>query len=65
MKLLINDKNKYFDIETLDELINRLKLNSQMLYLQVNGCPIEKDAYKITKLKENDNIDIIKAVGGG
>ncbi len=65
MKLLVNNKTVKLDIRTVTELIRSLKLNEQMLYIQVNEQTIKKGEYKTKMLKENDHIDIISAVGGG
>ncbi len=65
MKLLVNNKTVKLDIRTVTELIRSLKLNEQMLYIQVNEQTIKKEEYKTKMLKENDHIDIISAVGGG
>jgi len=65
MKLNINGKERIAEVNTLKELIFELRMDKNMLYIQINGSLVKKDEYKNKLLKENDNIEIISAVGGG
>ncbi len=65
MKLTVNGKEKNVEVNTLNDLISKLKMDKSLLYIQINGEFVKKDKYKNRLLKENDNIEIISAVGGG
>ncbi len=65
MKLKLNGKEKNVEVNTLNDLISKLKMDKSLLYIQINGNFVKKDRYKNRLLKENDNIEIISAVGGG
>ncbi len=65
MKLNINGKERIVEVDTLRELLSKLRMDKNMLYIQINGNLVKKDEYKNRLLKENDNIEIISAVGGG
>ncbi len=65
MKLNINGKEEIVEVDTLRELLSKLRMDKNMLYIQINGNLVKKDEYKNRLLKENDNIEIISAVGGG
>ncbi len=65
MKLKLNGKEKNVEVNTLNDLISKLKMDKSLLYIQINGEFVKKDRYKNRLLKENDNIEIISAVGGG
>ncbi len=65
MKLNINGKERIAEVNTLKELLSKLRMDKNMLYIQINGDLVKKNEYKNRLLKENDNIEIISAVGGG
>lgn len=65
MKLNINGKERIVEGNTLRELLSKLRMDKNMLYIQINGNLVKKDEYKNKLLKENDNVEIISAVGGG
>jgi sulfur carrier protein len=46
-------------------LINHLKIDDKGIAIAVNFTVIQKSDWGKTKLKENDNITIIKATQGG
>ena len=66
MITLNNDINN--DISTpitVDELVQLLNLQSQNIAIAVNEKVIRKSEWITAKIKNNDRVDIVKAVGGG
>ena len=50
---------------TAEYLINQLNYQDQRIALEVNEAIIPKSKHSKFKLNEGDQIEIIKAVGGG
>ncbi|WPE17666.1 sulfur carrier protein ThiS [Candidatus Thioglobus autotrophicus] len=50
---------------TADNLINQLSYQDQRIALEVNEAIIPKSKHGKFELNEGDQIEIIKAVGGG
>ncbi len=50
---------------TISELIGSLKINSQNVLVEVNREVVVKSDYSATVLKEGDEIELIRFVGGG
>ena len=50
---------------TADNLINQLNYQDQRIALEINEAIIPKSKHSKFKLNEGDQIEIIKAVGGG
>ncbi len=49
----------------LSELINLAGFGDQMVAVAINGEFVPKHQYSQTVLASNDNIDIVKPIGGG
>ncbi|ALE52106.1 thiamine biosynthesis protein ThiS [Candidatus Thioglobus autotrophicus] len=50
---------------TADNLINQLNYQDQRIALEINEAIIPKSKHDKFELNEGDQIEIIKAVGGG
>jgi|TARA_B100001029_G_scaffold154388_1_gene138579 sulfur carrier protein len=63
---LNNDINNNINTPiTVNELVKLLNLESQNIAVAVNEQVIRRSEWKTTKIKNNDSVDIVRAVGGG
>lgn len=61
-----NGKEYYTDTKiTLDELISYFNYESNVLIVEYNNFIYNKQHWKHTVLKNNDNIEVVTIVGGG
>ena len=66
MKVFVNgSEKKILSSTTISELIGSLKINSQNVLIEVNREVVVKRDYSATVLKEGDEIELIRFVGGG
>ena len=66
MITLNNDINNNISTPiTVDELVQLLNLQSQNIAIAVNEKVIRKSEWITANIKNNDRVDIVKAVGGG
>ena len=66
MITLNNDINNDIDTPiTVNELVKLLNLESQNIAIAVNEQVIRRSEWETMKIKNNDSIDIVRAVGGG
>jgi sulfur carrier protein len=66
MIVIVNGKQLEIDkASTAEKLINQLDYQDQRIALEVNEMIIPKSKHGEFTLNENDQIEIIKAVGGG
>ena len=50
---------------TLTDLLERLDIKTKHIAVEINMEIIPKSEFDEYRLKENDNVEIIRAVGGG
>ena len=50
---------------SLNELLNKLKIQKNKVAIEVNGEIIEKNKYPNLILNKNDKVDIVQFIGGG
>ena len=50
---------------SLNELLNKLKIQKNKVAIEVNGEIIEKNKYPNLILNENDKVEIVHFIGGG
>ena len=50
---------------TLSALLERLKLAGKRLAVELNGEIVPRSTYPQRRLKENDVLEIVQAIGGG
>jgi len=51
--------------QTLDQLISELQLQQQSLALAVNRSVVPRQAWPARTLAPRDQVDIVRAIGGG
>lgn len=50
---------------TLEELIDRFKVNRKSVVLELNRKVVDRSSFSTTRLEENDTVEIVRFVGGG
>ena len=66
MKLTINgEKREILKSQTLEELIRELNIQAPNFAMALNQQVIPKSKYTTTPIQENDEVEIVHAVGGG
>jgi sulfur carrier protein len=50
---------------SIEDLVNLLKLDKNLIAVEVNGNIIRKNEYSSYKINENDEIEILTLIGGG
>ena len=50
---------------SLNELLNKLKIQKNKVAIEVNGEIVEKTKYLKLILKKNDKVEIVHFIGGG
>ena len=66
--LKINGKEKQFPDgipKTLIELLKKLDINQATVVAEINGKIIERQNFSETKLRNGQNIELVRFVGGG
>ncbi|MDR0407612.1 MAG: sulfur carrier protein ThiS [Campylobacteraceae bacterium] len=51
--------------KTLEELIKELQIEKQIMAAAVNMNIIKRETWKTYELKENDDVELLRFVGGG
>jgi thiamine biosynthesis protein ThiS len=66
LKLTINgEEREILKSQTLEELISELDIQAPNIAMALNLQVIPKSKYGSTTIQENDQIEIVHAVGGG
>lgn len=65
MKVIINNQPKDTNASSLQDLVSELALPGQGVAVAVNNEMIPKDNWAVHKIKDGDDILIIKAACGG
>ena len=50
---------------SLNELLNKLKIEKNKVAIEVNGEIVQKDKYTNLILNKNDKVEIVHFIGGG
>ena len=50
---------------SLNELLNKLKIQKNKVAIEVNGEIVEKNKYLNLILNKNDKVEIVQFIGGG
>ena len=50
---------------SLNELLNKLKIQKNKVAIEVNGEIVEKNKYSNLILNKNDRVEIVQFIGGG
>ena len=65
-KIQLNGDPYEINIGTkLIELLNKLKIQSNKVAVEINGVIVEKNKYKKLLLNKNDKVEIVHFIGGG
>lgn len=66
MELSVNGANHTFNSgSTLNALLHELGVTEGRFAVEVNGEIVPKSQHKEFELKNNDNVEIVRAIGGG
>ena len=66
MKIKLNGKEVLIkDNINIETLLKLKKINNKNIVIEINKVIITKDLWSKNKLNENDEVEIITAVGGG
>ena len=66
MRIILNkDVQIIPDSISIDGLLKHLNIEIKYIAIEVNETIVPKSDYDTFNLKENDNVEIINAVGGG
>ncbi len=66
MIVFINGKKENVaDNLTVSQLIDYLKLNRELIAVEINCNIVRKTEYNKYQLKENDEVEILTLIGGG
>jgi|TARA_Y100000996_G_scaffold410351_1_gene392566 sulfur carrier protein len=63
--ILNNDEQVVLENISVSELLEKFKINLEYMAVEVNQTIVPKSKYDNFRLKENDKVEIISAVGGG
>ena len=65
-KIQLNgDPYEIIDGTNLNELLNKLKIQTNKVAIEVNGEIIERNKYQNLILNKNDKVEIVHFIGGG
>ena len=65
MNIILNGKNHQSQATTVFELIEELGYVGKRIAVELNGEIVPKSQHETTALNENDQLEIVVAVGGG
>ena len=65
-KIQLNGSPYEINIETnLNQLLNKLKIKTTKVAIEVNGAIVEKNKYLKVILNKGDKVEIVHFIGGG
>ncbi len=69
MNLVINNRPETLDVKAnsinIEELLIAKNFSYKMLMVRVNGKNVKREEYQTTKVRENDNVEVIHLISGG
>lgn len=66
VKLTVNgEKMELEKVLTVGELLTHLDLSPKGIFVEYNREPLHSDSYGETRIKDNDNIEIVAMMAGG
>ncbi len=65
MHIQVNGESKEITSTTITELLQELEINPRGMVVHVNGTFVHWTNYDSFQIRENDDIGIIRVVGGG
>ncbi len=63
--ILNNDEQIVLENISVSELLDNFEIDLEYMAVEVNQAIVPKSKYESFRLKENDKVEIISAVGGG
>ena len=63
--ILNNDEQIVLENISVSELLDNFEIDLEYMAVEVNHTIVPKSKYESFRLKENDKVEIISAVGGG
>ena len=65
-KIQLNGNQYEINTETnLNQLLNKLKIQTTKVAIEVNGAIVEKNKYPKVILNKGDKVEIVHFIGGG
>ncbi|MFZ6655258.1 sulfur carrier protein ThiS [Undibacterium sp. TJN19] len=65
MEIQLNGETRQLSSALLADLIAELNLSQQAIAVAVNRQIIPKSQWGVHQLREQDNVDVVRAIGGG
>ena len=66
MRFIVNGETlDILDVETLQELLQRLKIDPRRVVVEINLSIVRKADYPTLRLNDGDKVEIVNFVGGG
>ncbi len=66
IRLTVNGENiQLFSANNLEQLLETLNLKEKRIAVEVNREIIPRSEHGVTRLREGDRVEIVRAVGGG
>ncbi|MGA9474270.1 MAG: sulfur carrier protein ThiS [Terriglobales bacterium] len=65
MNLIINGESRVYTADTLTALVEELAMKPDRVAIELNREIVPRDRWPQTKLKEQDQLEIVHFVGGG
>jgi|TARA_B100000941_G_scaffold134775_1_gene95607 sulfur carrier protein len=50
---------------SISDILSKYKINGKKVAVELNGKILSQNRHKITKIKNNDKIEIVQFIGGG
>jgi sulfur carrier protein len=65
MNLIINGESRVYTADTLTALVEELAMKPDRVAIELNHEIVPRDRWPQTKLKDQDQLEIVHFVGGG
>ena len=65
MNLIINGESRVYTADTLTALVEELAMKPDRVAIELNREIVPRDRWPQTKLKDQDQLEIVHFVGGG
>ena len=65
MELIINGKKKSINCVTVSDLLDNLRLEKDMVAVELNKNIVHRENFDRARLRDNDKLEIVNVVGGG
>lgn len=66
MRITVNGKPRDIDAEmTLPSFLRAFNVEPKLVAVAINGDVIARDQYEAARIREGDDIEVVRMVGGG